>query len=46
MSSRDDNKPKTTSDDILSVKRLSKKSVLSIEGIQNLVGGNDIKVQL
>ncbi|KAL8557742.1 hypothetical protein ACS0TY_005012 [Phlomoides rotata] len=43
VSSCDHNDPKTTSEDILSVKQLSKTSVLFIEGIQNFAGGTDIK---
>lgn len=44
VSSCDHNDPKMTSDDILSVKHLNSTSLVSVEGIQNLVGGTDIKV--
>lgn len=42
LSDHDD--PKTASNDIISVKHVNSTSIASGEGIQNLVGGTDIKV--
>lgn len=35
-----------TSEDVLIVKQINNTSLVSVQGIQNLVGGTDIKVNL